>query len=206
VEHLLAAAYAIGIDDLTIDVDGPELPIGDGSAANFFDALERVEMRWQECGRATFRIGARLEVIEGNARYVVIPGDGLRVSVTIEFDHPNIGRQTGCFDITQENFGKSLARARTFGFKEEVDELYAKGLAKGASESTVIVLTETGIFGTALRWPDEFVRHKAVDLLGDLALLGARVEGEIAAFRPNHKGNTALARFIERTANMGEIL
>ncbi len=202
VEHLLAALYAFGVDDLTIEVDGPEPPIGDGSASIYFEALECAEIREHECRREIIRIGAPQTVVEGDARYDVTPLDGLRVSITIEWDHPNIGRQSGCYDITRETFGESLARARTFGFKDEVYELHARGLAKGASESTVIVLTEAGIIGPSLRWPDEFVRHKTVDLLGDLALLGVRIEGEIVAFRPNHKGNIALARFIERTASM----
>ena len=139
--------------------------------------------------------------MDGAARYVIAPNDRLSLDVTIEWDHPNIGRQSGRFDIDRETFGVSLARARTFGFREEASELWAKGLAKGASESTVIVLTKTGMVGPDLRWPDEFVRHKAVDLVGDLALLGARIDVNIEAFRPNHRGNVALVRYIQRIAN-----
>ncbi len=206
VEHVLAAVYAFGVDDLILEVDGPEPPIGDGSAKHILEAIQRAGIKEREGDKAVIRIASPHTVVEGDAEYVVSPSDRLSVTVTVEWDHPNIGQQSGSYDITQETFAESLAGARTFGFKEEVNELHTKGLAKGASESTVIVLTETGIAGTDLRWPDEFVRHKAVDLIGDLALLGARIEADIVAFKPNHKGNVALARFIERTANMDVLL
>ncbi len=202
VEHVLAAVYASGVDDLIVEVDGPEPPVGDGSARDFFQAIESVELEERAIDKSVIQVSDPFTVVEGDAKYSVAPFEKLRVTVTVEWDHPIIGRQSGCYDISPEGFAESLAGARTFGFKEEVNELRCRGLARGASESTVIVLTETGIVGPGLRWPDEFVRHKAVDLVGDLALLGAQIEADIVAFRPNHKGNIALVRFLERTARM----
>jgi len=199
---VLAAAYANEIDDLIVEVNGPEPPVGDGSARSFFEAIEHAGVREGESAKTVVRVSESKTFVEGDAKYVVAPNDQLRVTVTIEWEHPNVGRQSGCYDISKESFAESLAGARTFGFEKEVHELHRRGLAQGASEETVIVLTETGIFGPALRWPDEFVRHKAVDLVGDLALLGARIAADIVAFRPNHKGNVALARLIESAARM----
>jgi UDP-3-O-acyl N-acetylglucosamine deacetylase len=202
VEHVLAAVYASGVDDLIVEVDGPEPPVGDGSARGFFQAIESVGVEEREIEQSVIRVSDTFTVVEGEAEYVVAPFEKLRVTVNIEWDHPLIGRQSGCYDISPESFADSLAGARTFGFKDEVNELRGRGLARGASESTVIVLTEKGMVGPGLRWPDEFVRHKAVDLVGDLALLGAQIEADIVALRPNHKGNVALARSFERTARM----
>jgi UDP-3-O-[3-hydroxymyristoyl] N-acetylglucosamine deacetylase/3-hydroxyacyl-[acyl-carrier-protein] dehydratase len=140
-------------------------------------------------------------VREGDAVYHVTPREGLRLTVTIEWDHPLIGRQSGCYDVTPETFATELAAARTFGFEREAEELRERGLARGASPETAIVLTDQGVNGAELRWPDEFVRHKATDILGDLALLGGRLHADVVAFRPSHAGNVALARAISRTAN-----
>ena len=200
VEHLLAAATALQLDDLLIEIDGPETPVADGSANAFFDALQQAEPTETEGDFAVLQPVTALTVREGEATYYVYPSDSLRLTVTIEWDHPLIGRQSGSYDVTPEVFAKSLAGARTFGFADQVEELRSKGLAKGASESTAIVLSKSGLVGTELRWHDEFVRHKAVDLLGDLALLGVRLRADVVAFKPSHKGNVALARVLERTA------
>jgi UDP-3-O-[3-hydroxymyristoyl] N-acetylglucosamine deacetylase/3-hydroxyacyl-[acyl-carrier-protein] dehydratase len=200
VEHLLAAAVALQVDDLIVEIDGPEAPITDGSANDFFAALVQAEPTETDGDSAVLRVGTSLTVREGEATYIVSPSDTLRMTVTIDWDHPKIGRQSGCYDVTPEAFAESLSRARTFGFVDEVEELRAKGLAMGASESTAIVLSESDVVGSELRWPDEFVRHKAVDLLGDLALLGVRLQADVVAFKPSHKGNVALARVLKRTA------
>jgi UDP-3-O-[3-hydroxymyristoyl] N-acetylglucosamine deacetylase/3-hydroxyacyl-[acyl-carrier-protein] dehydratase len=199
VEHLLAAVVALQIDDLLIEIDGSEPPAGDGSPEVFFDALRHAEPKDIDGDAAVLRLVAPLTVRDGDAAYIVTPSDSLRLTVTIEWDHPKIGRQSGCFDVTPEAFAESLSRARTFGFEDEVEELRAKGLAIGASEANAIVLSKAGLVGTELRWHDEFVRHKAVDLLGDLGLLGVRLQAEVVAFKPSHKGNVALARVLERT-------
>jgi UDP-3-O-[3-hydroxymyristoyl] N-acetylglucosamine deacetylase/3-hydroxyacyl-[acyl-carrier-protein] dehydratase len=201
VEHVCAAVHALALDDLQVEVDGPELPIGDGSAAPYFDALTTAGIVEQEGPPPTsWRVAAAMTVREGEARYLVGPAPELRLTVTIEWPHPLIGRQSGCFDITADAFHAELAQARTFGFVAERDALRARGLAQGASAETTIALTDAGLAAGALRWPDEFVRHKAVDLLGDLVLTGGRVTADIVAFRPSHAGNVALARALRRFA------
>ena len=200
VEHVLAAVAARQIDDLLIELDGPEPPILDGSAAPYFQALGEAGTVLVGGVPETVRVAAPLTVRDGAASYVVTPGSGLRLTVTIEWAHPVIGRQSRCVDITPEAFGAELARARTFGFVSERNALRARGLIRGASASNAIVLGDSGVEGTELRWPDEFVRHKAVDLLGDLSLLGARLDAEVIAFRPSHQGNVTLARALKRVA------
>src|SRR6266508_3906625 len=148
---------------------------------------------------AVLTVQAPFTVTEGDSSYVVAPAKALRLTVTIEWPHPLIGRQAGSYDVTPEVFAKELAPARTFGFTSEVAELQAKGLIKGASAANAIVLDERGIAnGGKLRWPDEFVRHKAADILGDLALTGARIRAHVVATRPSHGGNIALARALAR--------
>jgi len=198
VEHVLAAVAAHGLDDLVIELNGPEPPNGDGSAKPFFDALAQAGDARREGTRTEVRLNGPLTVREGEARYVVAPSDALRLTVTIEWPHPLIGRQSGCYDITPERFAADLAAARTFGFLSEADALKQKGLAKGAGAEGAILLSATGVTGTTLRWPDEFVRHKAVDLLGDLALLGGVLRADVVAFRPSHQGNLALVRALAR--------
>jgi UDP-3-O-[3-hydroxymyristoyl] N-acetylglucosamine deacetylase/3-hydroxyacyl-[acyl-carrier-protein] dehydratase len=203
VEHVLAAAAAHGLDDLVIELDGPEPPNGDGSAKPFFDALGEAGIASLEGAPTEIRLTAPLTVREGDARYVVAPSDALRLTVTIEWPHPLIGRQTGCFDITAEQFAAELAGARTFGFLADGEALQQKGLARGASAEAAILLSATGVTGTTLRWPDEFVRHKAVDLLGDLALLGGSLRADVVAFRPSHEGNLTLVRALARLGTLG---
>lgn len=198
VEHVLAAVYALEIDDLTIELDGPEPPILDGSAEGYYRALLSAEPKEVAGTPLWYRIAAPAVVREGDSRYLIAPGKGLRLTVTVEWSHPLIGRQSGCFDITPESFGAELAGARTFGFAGELEELKRQGLAQGAGPEAGILLTESKVANTELRWPDEFARHKAVDLLGDLCLLGGRLEGEIVAFRPSHRGNAALVQAIKR--------
>jgi UDP-3-O-[3-hydroxymyristoyl] N-acetylglucosamine deacetylase/3-hydroxyacyl-[acyl-carrier-protein] dehydratase len=199
VEHLLAAAGGLGLDDLNIDLDGPEPPILDGSFKPWFELLASGGIVEQTGEPVIFRIGAPFQVTEGEATYVVSPAKGFRITTTIEWDHPLIGRQTGSYDITPDAFGRELAGARTFGFMDEVEALRAKGLLKGASTASAIALTTDGPLDTALRWPDEFVRHKTGDIVGDLVLLGGRLQAHVIATRPSHQGNVALARALSRT-------
>ena len=200
VEHLLAAVVALDLDDLLIELDGPEPPILDGSFGPWFDALDGAGIRTLEGQPTTYRVTRPFTIDEGEASYTVSPADGLRLTTTIEWDHPMIGRQTGCWDISGESFRTDLARARTFGFTHEVDALKSRGLLKGGSMESAVVLSEDEVLGGPLRWPDEFVRHKTGDILGDLALVGGRVRAHVVANRPSHQGNVAVARMISRTA------
>ena len=202
VEHVLAAVAAHAIDDLVIELDGPEPPIGDGSAASFETALQEAGIAGNG-GRPTgYSVRHAFTVRQADAEYIVAPSDNLRLTVSIEWPHPLIGTQCGSYDITAGAFAEQLAPARTFGFLKDKDELETKGLSKGVSEENTILLTDTGMVGTELRWPDEFVRHKAVDLLGDLALLGGRCRAHIVAFKPSHRSNIALVQAIARSAEL----
>jgi UDP-3-O-[3-hydroxymyristoyl] N-acetylglucosamine deacetylase/3-hydroxyacyl-[acyl-carrier-protein] dehydratase len=199
VEHLLAAVAAHEIDDLTIELSGPEPPILDGSVMPYFEALAKAGPIEVGGEAAVLSVQAPFTVTEGDSAYVVAPAKALRLTVTIEWPHPLIGRQTGTYDVTAAAFAAELAPARTFGFASEVAQLQAKGLIQGASAANAIVLDERGIAsGGTLRWPDEFVRHKAADIVGDLALTGARIRALVVATRPSHGGNVALARALAR--------
>jgi UDP-3-O-[3-hydroxymyristoyl] N-acetylglucosamine deacetylase/3-hydroxyacyl-[acyl-carrier-protein] dehydratase len=204
VEHLLAAANALGLDDLRVRVDGPEIPAGDGSAAPFFEAMRRAGRAELNGAPVTWRLQAPVTVREGDATYLLAPADQLRLTVTIEWPHPLIGRQSRSSDAIEETFATELARARTFGFMHDAAALRAKGLALGATAENTILLNDAGLESGALRWPDEFVRHKTVDLLGDLALAGGRVVADVVAFRPSHAGNVAVARTLRRLAHAGQ--
>jgi UDP-3-O-[3-hydroxymyristoyl] N-acetylglucosamine deacetylase / 3-hydroxyacyl-[acyl-carrier-protein] dehydratase len=200
VEHVLAAVGALGLDDLYIDLDGPEPPALDGSIRPWMEALQASGERVQDGDPVVFRVLAPFTVTEGASTYVVSPAAIGRVTVAIDFPHPLIGSQAASYEVTPEIFARELAGARTFGFVNEVEALKGKGLIQGASTANAVVLTDTGLVdGTVLRWPDEFVRHKAADLVGDLTLIGGRVQAHIVATRPSHQGNVALARAIART-------
>ncbi len=198
VEHLLAAAHAWHVDDMLVSIDGPEPPILDGSFLPWFDAIERAGFADHDGEPAVLRVVEPFTVQAGEAKYIVAPGDGLQITATIEWDHPLIGRQSASFQMTPELFRRDVASARTFGFVHEVESLQQRGLLKGASPEMAVVLDAKGVASGTLRWPDEFVRHKLGDILGDLALLGARVVGRIIAERPSHQGNVALAQALAR--------
>lgn len=200
VEHVLAAVAGTECDDLIIELDGPEPPILDGSFLPWVDLLEGAGFVEQEGEPTWIDVDKPLTVTEGESSYVVAPAGELRVTATIEWDHPLIGRQAGTYDLTPESFRRELAPARTFGFMTEVATLQAQGLLRGASHASAVALSETDVLGTTLRWSDEFVRHKAGDIVGDLALVGGRIRAHIVAHRPSHRGNVALARALVRTA------
>ncbi|MGH7500156.1 MAG: bifunctional UDP-3-O-[3-hydroxymyristoyl] N-acetylglucosamine deacetylase/3-hydroxyacyl-ACP dehydratase [Longimicrobiales bacterium] len=195
VEHLMAAVAALEIDNLAIEVDGPEIPILDGSFRPFLDALHAAAVVGQEKpARELVVAGPVSAAATGGASYVATPGAGYRISATIEFDHPLVRRQFGSFRVDGAAFDSEIANARTFGFLREADALRARGLAKGVTLDNAVILDDQGLASGTLRFPDEFVRHKIGDIVGDLALLGRRVRGHIVADRPSHAGNVELAR------------
>jgi UDP-3-O-[3-hydroxymyristoyl] N-acetylglucosamine deacetylase / 3-hydroxyacyl-[acyl-carrier-protein] dehydratase len=200
VEHVLAAVAGAEIDDLVIEMDAPEPPILDGSARPFLDALTDAGVV-EHSGRVRYlHLREPVRVIDGESVYEAFPSEYLRVDVTIDFPHPLIGRQRGEYVVTPASFAKELAAARTFGFVHEVDALRSKGLIRGASTQNAIVMDETAVVDTELRWPDEFVRHKAMDCIGDLALAGARVRARIVALKPSHRGTVTLVREMTKAA------
>ncbi len=197
VEHALAAVLALEIDNLVISVAGAEVPIRDGSFADFLAALEGAGPVEQEADALVLCLSEPL-AFDGPSHqsYALTPAAGLAVSATIDFEHELIGRQSISVAIDAQTFRKSVAPARTFGFQADAEVLRARGLALGASLDNTVVLSEGGIMNDGLRFEDEFVRHKIGDLLGDLALLGARVQAHIVAERPSHTGNVALVRLL----------
>ena len=200
VEHVLAAVAALEVDDLVIEMDAAEPPILDGSAAPYAQALTRAGIADLPGAVEFLDLPGPVSIRDGASEYVAYPACDLHVKVTIDFPHPLIGRQTCQYRITGETFIRELARARTFGFVHEVGVLRGKGLIQGASTENAIVLDESGVIGTELRWPDEFVRHKALDCVGDLALAGKRVRARIVAFRPSHRGTVMLVREMVKLA------
>jgi UDP-3-O-[3-hydroxymyristoyl] N-acetylglucosamine deacetylase/3-hydroxyacyl-[acyl-carrier-protein] dehydratase len=207
VEHLLAAVSALQLDNLEIQLDGPEVPIVDGSFAPFYALLAEAGAEAQDRpARELVLTEAVTASAPGGASYVATPADELRISATIEFDHPLVRRQFAAFDVTSGEFEREIARARTFGFLNEKDALNSRGLARGVTRDNVIVLDPEGglIAGGELRFRDEFVRHKIGDMVGDLALLGARLRAHIVATRPSHAGNLELARKIAGAARGGD--
>ncbi len=194
VEHVLAAVAAHEIDDVVIEMDGPEPPIMDGSAEPFFEALARVGLAPRRGEVRYLDLPERITVTDGESVYEAEPATELSLRVTIEFPHPLIGRQSCEFAITPETFARELAPARTFGFVKEVEALRARGLILGGSTDNAIVLDEAGVVDNTLRWSDEFARHKTMDCVGDLALAGCRVRARVAALKPSHRGTITLVR------------
>ena len=199
VEHVLAAVHGLGIEDVVIALDGPEPPAGDGSFRPFVEALQAAGPVERAGEPVRYRVSAPFTVTEGESTYVISPARGCRLTVTIDFPHPLIGSQAGSWELGPAVFERDLAGARTFGFTHEVERLRAQGLIQGASTANAVVLDAERVLDTELRWPDEFVRHKAGDLAGDLALLGGRIEAHVVATKPSHQGNVALARALART-------
>ena len=196
VEHVLAAVAALGIDDLLISLDGPEPPIMDGSSGPFFDALRRAGIADHPGFLRTARVATPVRFEDGDSVYEAFPGKPgvLDLEVGIDFPHPLIGAQHFTCRVTEDSFGKELAAARTFGFLAEVEMLRGKGLIKGASTQNAVVLDAISVVENTLRSPDEFVRHKMMDCVGDLALAGVRIEGRIVAHRPSHSGTVQFVR------------
>lgn len=205
VEHALAALVAHAVDNAVLEVRGPELPIRDGSFRDYLTAIEDAGAVEQAAPAAIIDLTAAVTVrADGGASYVATPGSDLRVSAAIDFAHPRIGRQFASVAVTADVFAREVGPARTFGFRADADALRARGLARGASVLNTVVLDESdGILNDSLRFPDEFVRHKAGDLVGDLALLGARLRAHVVAERPSHRGNVELARALAARTRRG---
>jgi UDP-3-O-[3-hydroxymyristoyl] N-acetylglucosamine deacetylase/3-hydroxyacyl-[acyl-carrier-protein] dehydratase len=194
VEHVLAAVYGADVQDLLIDLDGPEPPIMDGSAAPFLDAIRSAGVVEHGGVVAGLALRGPVHFVDGESSYEAWPSQRLELDVSIDFPHPLIGRQQGRYCVTAETFASELAPARTFGFVREVESLRAAGLIRGATTANAVVLDETSVVDATLRWPDEFLRHKALDVVGDLALGGVRIRARIVAKKPSHRGTVQLLR------------
>ena len=187
IEHLLAALQGLELDNITIDVDGNELPILDGSAAPWMEALDDAGRVSQEAPRRVMEILAPVEVREGDRCVRLCPGKGLSVSAAIEFDHPMVGRQEYVVQINPETFRREIGWARTFGFFSSLEALRRMGLIRGGSLENAVVFGPSGVINTeGLRVRDEPVRHKILDIIGDLSLLGLPLRGTVEAEQPGH--------------------
>lgn len=187
IEHLLAAAAGLGIDNLFVEVDAPELPVLDGSAKPFVSLMVEAGIASQDRRQTYLKIVRPLEVIDGDKRIAIRPASETRVTYTIDYAHPLIGRQVYDYDCSSDAFIGDIAPARTFGFLREVEALWEAGLGLGGSLQNTLILSEEGLLNEGgLRFADEFVRHKILDLIGDMVLLGLPVIGEIQAVRSGH--------------------
>ncbi len=203
-EHLLSAFIGTGIDNAIVELDNLELPILDGSAQPFVEAIRRVGIRKQRRPRTYLRMRREVELREGPKFIAVYPSDIYSVSYTVNFSHPLIGKETFRVDLSDGNYLSEIASARTFGFLHEADAMRQQGLIRGASADNAIVLTRDGLMNPPLRFPDEFVRHKVLDLIGDLALLGKQILGNVVADRAGHAMHTALVSRILRDRSLWE--
>lgn len=191
VEHLLSALYGFGIDNAFVELDNFEVPILDGSGLQYIQAIQRVGIVKLEAERSVIRIIKSFALEENGKTIAIHPSESFSIEYEIGFSHPLIGHQKLEVEITPGNYASLVAPARTFGFYEEVEKLQASGLVRGGSLENAIVLTENGMLNeTSLRFPDEFVRHKILDLLGDFALIGQSVQGRIVANRAGHALHT----------------
>jgi UDP-3-O-[3-hydroxymyristoyl] N-acetylglucosamine deacetylase len=194
VEHLLSALYAIGVDDVRVEVDGPEVPILDGSSAPFVVLLHQAGLRTLALEREVIVLLEPVEVRAAGKWARLVPAPSLSVRYEIGFDHPLLRHQAIELDLTLESFVEQIAPARTFGFLSEVEALRRQGLALGGSVDNAIVLDASGVVNGALRFEDEFVRHKVLDAIGDLALLGHPLRARLEAHRAGHALHVGLVR------------
>ena len=190
VEHLMATLYAFGIDNLHIDIDGPEVPIMDGSAGDFVEMVSKVDLVNLSVSRKYLAIRKPISVIDGEKRISIIPSRFFRVTSDIAFDHPSIALQNRSIKLSPDVFSRYIARARTFGFLNEVEYLKANGLARGGSLDNAVVIDDNGVVNPdGLRYSDEFVRHKILDTIGDFSLTGYPILGHVRTYKAGHDIN-----------------
>ncbi len=197
VEHLLAAVYGLGIDNMIIEVDGPEVPIMDGSSSLYTDLILRTGIRQQAHRARYIRILKPIEVQDGPKSAMLLPSDdnGFHLDATIDFDSEAIGRQRKSMLLTPRSFARELAFARTFGFYRDIKKLHSMGLGQGASMENAIAVEDDKVLNPeGLRVEDEFIRHKILDAVGDLALVGYRLIGRYVSEQPGHSINNLLVR------------
>lgn len=198
-EHLLSGLTASGVDNVFIEIDNLEVPIMDGSALPFMRLLEQAGLKQQRAWQAWAKILKPVEVVEGQKRIAIYPAEDFSITYRIAFNHPLIGEQERSFSMNQLGYERGIAPARTFGFFEEVEMLRQSGLVRGGSLENAIVLTRTGLMNPeGLRFPDEFCRHKILDLIGDLVMFGRPLLGHVVADRAGHAMHIALVNRLLR--------
>ena len=206
-EHLLSALRGSGVDNCFIELDNIEIPILDGSSENFLELIEKAGIVEQNSPRHTLVIKKRVEIDSNGRKMSVEPAENFEIDCVIDFPHPFINRQTYNFVLENGSFGREIASARTFGFTHEIDMLRKANLAQGGSLDNAIVLTDSGMLNeTPLRFADEFVRHKILDIIGDLALLGMPVAGKFTAEKSGHSIHAQLMSKLLKTESAWEIV
>ncbi|KXK03280.1 MAG: UDP-3-0-acyl N-acetylglucosamine deacetylase [Acidobacteria bacterium OLB17] len=206
-EHLLSALRGSGIDNCFIELDSIEVPILDGSSENFIDLLEKAGVVEQDSPRRTLVVREKVSVDQNGRKMSIEPAEAFEIDCTIDFPHPFIRRQTYRFVLKNGSFGREIASARTFGFAEEIDMLRKANLALGGSLDNAIVLTANGMLNeTPLRYADEFVRHKILDIIGDAALVGMPIQGRISAEKSGHSVHAQLMTKLLETESAWEIV
>lgn len=206
-EHLLSALRGAGVDNCFIDLDSIEIPIMDGSSEDFIDLIAKAGIVEQPAPRRVLRVLERVEFEQGDRRMSIAPAKSYEIDCVIDFQHPFIERQTFHFVFENRSFGKEIASARTFGFAHEIDMLRKANLALGGSLDNAIVLTPNGMLNkTPLRFPDEFVRHKILDIIGDFALLGMPLEAKITAHKTGHSVHASLMSKLLKAEHAWEIV
>ena len=198
VEHVLSALYGLGVDNIYIDINSLEVPILDGSSRPFVEMVKQVGIQQLEEERTFLRVEKTVHLRQGDKCISIEPAPSFRISYEIDFTHPAIGHQVLDLDITPESYRDQIAFARTFGFYAEVEQLKREGLIRGGSFENAVVLDEREIMNGPLRAPDEFVRHKVLDLIGDVALCGYPLIGHIRAHKTGHALHTDLATVLSR--------
>src|SRR3990167_6387568 len=193
VEHLMAALVSMGVDNVLIDLNSPEVPIMDGSAAPFIYLIHEAGVKRLQAPRKYLKIVRPIAISRGDKRIALYPSDHFKVTYSISYDHPLLRHQSRTVRVTEESFVEEIAPARTFGFLEEVEMMRQQGLALGGSLENAIVIGDTGVLNNALRFEDEFVSHKILDAIGDMALVGHPIIGHLIAHRGGHALHTAFA-------------
>jgi UDP-3-O-[3-hydroxymyristoyl] N-acetylglucosamine deacetylase len=193
VEHLLAALVSLGIDNVVVELNSPEVPIMDGSAAPFIYLIHEAGVKQLAAARRYLKVLRPITLTRGDKRIALYPSDHFKVTYSIAYEHPMLRQQSRTLRITEQSFVDDIAPARTFTFLKEVEMLRQQGLALGGSLENAIVIGETGVLNTGLRFDDEFVRHKILDVIGDMALVGHPIQGHLVAHRGGHALHTAFA-------------
>lgn len=206
-EHLLSALRGSGVDNCFVELDNIEIPILDGSSEDWIEIISEAGVKELPAARRTLKVLERVEVDDGGRKMSVEPSDKFEIDCVIDFPHPFINRQTFHFVMENGSFGKEIAAARTFGFTHEIEMLRKANLALGGSLDNAIVLTGDGMLNeTPLRFDDEFVRHKILDIIGDVALIGMPLQGKITAEKSGHAVHAALMSKLLNTESAWEIV
>lgn len=195
VEHLLAAFAGIGVDNVRVEIEGPELPAGDGSALPFVELAENAGIEEQGVIARVFNVKDLIWISEGDKYILAAPGFGLKITELIQFSHPMIGEQAISLIIDPVDFKREIAPARTFCTSDEIEMILSQGLGKGGTEENVVIVYKDR-YSVPLRFEDEFARHKALDLIGDLSLIGGRLHADVTGIKTSHALNAAIVRKI----------